>query len=855
MKKIAVLLAVLIALSALTPVAFAEQWESVNMVREEMLDRGFIGGEGCQWTNAIAISKTNPYFMMIATDVGGVFRSYDEGATWEECNKGLENRGACDIAIDPMNEKHILLYNTNSSPQRYCGIYMSVDGGDSWTQTFSQKAGCATDSRDQFVFDPTSYDEKTGWCMRVYYSTPSKHQTYGGTFERALYMSEDGGYTWEKIPNSDDYWNADLAMSDIGELYVGGEGGFFVSSDKGKTFQKTLDEWVLSVDYVSIEPNNVYVSTWKNIYISKDCGRTFEKIQADPAPPVYPKEPAENTSSDRFLGYRYFNVSPLNPNNMVIGAGMGSWNWQRWYSRDGGKSWYRGGVDYLENQTHYSTRNVHNAWSYLDENTVFSSGGDWITKSTNGGQIYRYWSQGISVYMGSILQINHNDPDKIFIAGIDYGSFASYDGGETWSFAAAFQNGRGGKITDGWVVDDEMAFAIVPTTEAELFLGRWKPHQRTVSIARGYHNLDFYPVEGLDPETIFCYQSATDKNVLFAGVLRSADKGETWQKMNGCRGVLTHNTDPNGQKELYGVNENSIVVSYDEGETWKKVVELEFSPTSMGYNWKKGYIYATKNDLGQVQRIDIKTNKITDIGKNVHKCASGTEIWDVEVDPVDPDVIYVSGPANYVMNTASVQRSVDGGDTFEILTRLHPDAVITEGPEGPGEGNAVNVHPVTREAWVTTNCYGVWKIGAPGSEVQQGEKLYAGQKNENVYLNWFGNGKYDLDDISRMAGISIYNSPHNEWYETIYEGFWDNATVHDEQELDVVAWYAFKEWENPIYAYEVQKSTDGKNFETIKTTNDTEFTDTDVDEGDTYYYKVVNMHNGKTTVTKTVTVK
>ncbi len=854
MKKLALFFALIMTLSVLSPSAYAEEWESVNLAKEDVLDRGLIGGEGCQHTNVIEISQANPMHMMAGTDVGGLFRSYDEGETWEECNYGFKTRGVNDIEFDPKNENHVIVFHSNGQGTNFCGIYVTTDGGDNWIQALQMPAGSSVDSRDQLVFDPTSYDEKKGMCMVGYYTTPNDARARIDNFENSMYKTVDGGFSWERIENSEMLWDSDLEVSDIGELYVGGQGGFYISSDQGKTFEKTFDGWVLSVDYISARPNNVYMSTWDEIYISTDCGRTFEPIDANPKPPKYALEPTEPV---RFMGYRYFNVSPVNPNNMVICTGLAEYNWQRWYSRDGGKSWYRGGVDYLTD-VHYSTRNAHNRWSYLDENTVFSSGGDWFTKSTNGGQTYRNASQGISVFMAYSMSINHNNPDLMFLAGQDYGSFSSHDGGNSWTWSDALLM-RGGNVCDGWIVDDELAFAIGPKgeTDAQYFKSKHVDKPLTLRIARGYHYMQFNDVVETDPETYFCYQSANNTDVLFAGVLRSEDRGATWTKMTGCRGVLAHNFDPDGQKELYGIGENecTIVVSYDEGKSWNAIKTLDFEIDSMAYDWKNGYVYATKFDLAQLHRVDVKTKQSVDVGVNVHDGVIGKEIWDVAVDPVEPNIVYIAGPHNYINNTASVQRSMDCAESFEIITKLDPRSVIKEGAEGPSESNAVVIHPVTREAWVTTNCYGLWKIDAPGVEHQDGKKIRVSQKDDDVYIRWYGNGKYDLEDISTMAGITIYNSPHNSWYEILYENFWDAAVIHDEQELDVVAWHAFNEWENPIYVYEVQRSNDGINFETIKVTNDIEFTDTDVEKGSTYYYKVLNTSTSETTIIRSVTVK
>lgn len=865
MKKFSLLLLALIVINSFTSSAFAEQWMPVNMTTEATYDRGLLGGEGGQHTNSVAISKSNPYFMLFATDVGGLYRSFDEGKTWSECNVGLESRGACEVTIDPLNEKHAVLFGGNDAVNTHNGIYVTTNGADSWQKTFPFSAACQADARDCFAFDPTSYDTKTGMCMRVYWSTPDRTQSKNSSSPKALYISDDGGFTWNALAGSEKLWASDIAVSDDGTVYLGGEGGFFVSRDKGKTFQQVWEEWTLSVDYVSARPENVYVSTWDKVLISTDKAKTFEALDPDGMLPKFSGEPREGWSTAGFFGYKYFNVSPVNPDHMVIGPGISSFNWLRWMSQDGGKTWYQGEVDYLENQIHYSTRNAHNAWSYLDENTVFSTGGDWLTKSTNGGLTYRYANHGQSLFMGYGITVNHTNADMMFIHGQDYGSFASYDGGETWSFAGVHNEGRGCNVHGGWVVSDELVFAIGAKDSSGWFRSKWSSREQELKIARGYHNLNYEPT-GLNPETFFCYQSATDENVLFAGVLKSADKGETWEKMKGCTGVLCHNYDPNGYGELYGINGSTIVVSYDNGDSWQKITDLTYTPDSMAYNWKKGCIYATGYAKNRIDKIDVQTKNVVNVGANAKAGINGISIWSVAVDPVEPDIVYFAGAGNYYLNAVSVQRSLDAGDTWEVITRHNAElSVMKEGREGPAEANCVTVNPKTRELWVTTQCYGTWKIGCPKSEYAGGyapeEKLYIKEKDEGVYLNWYGNGKYDLSNVAFESSISDLFVPHNEWNETVYEGFFgrgiegDGDTLISEIEVDVAAWHAFSEWENPIYTYNVMRSINGGEWQTLTTTNATEFTDTTAESGNTYSYKIVRTIDEKTTVTKTVTVK
>ena len=57
-------------------------------------------------------------------------------------------------------------------------------------------------------------------------------------------------------------------------------------------------------------------------------------------------------------------------------------------------------------------------------------------------------------------------------------------------------------------------------------------------------------------------------------------------------------------------------------------------------------------------------------------------------------------------------RSRDGGATWQNLTRQAPLPSDRRDPnqlDGGREAICVRVHPKTRQAWVSTSCYGIWK--------------------------------------------------------------------------------------------------------------------------------------------------
>ncbi len=86
-------------------------------------------------------------------------------------------------------------------------------------------------------------------------------------------------------------------------------------------------------------------------------------------------------------------------------------------------------------------------------------------------------------------------------------------------------------------------------------------------------------------------------------------------------------------------------------------------------------------------------------------------VWTVATDPKLPSVVYIGAPQNIYASATTVCRSADGGKTWRnltVTTSLSPGST-----GGPHEVSWIRVNPVTRDAWLSGQCYGLWKIAPP----------------------------------------------------------------------------------------------------------------------------------------------
>lgn len=118
----------------------ASYWKRAPIVSDAAVARGHLGGEGGQLIMCMAISKSDPNFMLMGSDVGGLQRSTDGGATWVPSMRGFGARGAHSVAIDPANANHAMVVTSQSKAatwgSNYLGLWRTTDKGVTWTRVW-----------------------------------------------------------------------------------------------------------------------------------------------------------------------------------------------------------------------------------------------------------------------------------------------------------------------------------------------------------------------------------------------------------------------------------------------------------------------------------------------------------------------------------------------------------------------------------------------------------------------------------------------------------------------------------------------------------------------------------------------
>jgi photosystem II stability/assembly factor-like uncharacterized protein len=204
---------------------------------------------GDDGTLYVGTGESNPGGGSITYGGTGIYRSRDQGVTWESI--GLPTSGAFGrIVVDPADPQRVFAAAAGNlyRPGGERGLYLSSDGGDTWELALAGEN--PTTGAADIAIDPLNSNNilVAMWDHQRF----ATHRIYAGEGS-GVWRSSDGGETWTEIaiPHG-------LEPSDVGRIGVAfspsdpqraylivasklsGSGvGFFRSDDGGLTFTKT----------------------------------------------------------------------------------------------------------------------------------------------------------------------------------------------------------------------------------------------------------------------------------------------------------------------------------------------------------------------------------------------------------------------------------------------------------------------------------------------------------------------------------------------------------------------------------------------------------------------------------------
>lgn len=505
----------------------------------------------------IAVHPEKRHVYYVAVSSGGVWKTINNGTTWQPIfdTQGSYSIGC--ITLDPNNPYTVWVGSGENNSQRSVsygdGVYKSVDGGKNWKNMGLKNS----EHIGEIVVDPRNSDV-------VFVAAQGPLWNAGG--DRGLYKSTDGGENWKKVLNVSPH----TGVSDI--VYDPRNPDVMVAS----TYQRRRRVWTL----INGGPESA-------IYKSTDGGESWRKIKTG-LPSVD-------------MGRIGLAISPANPDVLyaIIEAADGKGGFFK--STDRGESWKKMNK-YVSGSPQYYQELVPDP---QDVNRVYSLD-TWLHVTTDGGKTMKKVGGKFKHVDDHALWIDPKDPEYLLI-GCDGGVYESFDRGATWHFKANLPVTQFYRVA---VDNEEPFYNIYGGTQDNFTLGG--PSQTT--NIQGITNQDWYVTlggDGFEPAI-----DPTDPNIVYSqyqygGLVRydkksgetlfirpQAAKGEAPLRWNWDSALLIS---PHNHKRIFFAAQK-VFRSDDRGATW----------TAISPDLTRDLDRNQLQVMGKIQRVDaVAKNKST----------------------------------------------------------------------------------------------------------------------------------------------------------------------------------------------------------------------------------------------------
>ncbi|HYZ15867.1 MAG TPA: hypothetical protein VE591_05680, partial [Candidatus Acidoferrum sp.] len=375
---------------------------------------------------AVAGSDRDPMLYYVGGAGGGVFKSEDGGTSFTPVWDGPRFGAIGAIAIAPSDEKTVWVGTGEANPRNDVsygnGIYVTHDGAKHWLHAGLDKTAYIS----RILVDPKNADHAVVAALGdIYKDTP----------ERGVYVTRDGGKTWQKTlyvgPQSgaaDLAWNAKDPSTIYAAIWQfrrqpwmatsgGAADGLYRSRDGGRTWTKITGHGFpsgivgrIGVAVAPSDPRRVYAvvqSKQGTIWRSDDGGTSWTRTSSSTLP------------AQRPFYFSHLAVDPTNPKRVI------SLSMYLTVTKDGGKTWR-----HLEGYLHPDN---HAIWWSANGKRIIEGNDGGVVMSRNGGTSWAFLDR---IPLAQIYHVGYDDQKPYTICG-------GFQDNSSWCAPSAPRNGVG----------------------------------------------------------------------------------------------------------------------------------------------------------------------------------------------------------------------------------------------------------------------------------------------------------------------------------------------------------------------------------------------------------------------------
>lgn len=574
------------------------------------------GGLAHPWADELVVHPTEPETVYEIVDVADVYRSEDEGNTWEVV--WPEFQFSSIYALAAARSDPDVLYACKNG----FGLYKSEDGGNRWR--FLHSSGV------DYTYALAIHPANPNVVFSGY--NPKPFQDWA-----MIRRTNDGGTTWETVlcvDGSDGITSIAFDPADPGTLYatsIGEDGGaVYVTRDGGETWNLLNERFTMCTVWGQPQlvihpedPDTVYIGTWlAGTWKTTDAGATWTLLDGAP------------------MSATAVSIDPLNPDAVYLADRSSPAVWR---SDDDGQTWVKAGDFGADGALLVMRVLAHGGVVYAATFDPCLRGGRLYMSVDAGGS----WADVTGALPKGILDVcvDPIDPKVIYVTTNINSAFKSTDGGETWFRMDGFP--------DVGAYDIEVhpdRSGIVYAAARGGSLPAW-----------------FTEIAGDRPDGI----TFTDP----AGVYKSTDAGETWSRVletwPSCRVIRMH---PQNPELLFAADlVDGLLVSLDGGVTWTEENQGPGNvvPTSCAVGDDRIYI-GTQGCGVWCGDLDVNTGNITWRAERSNKPVPPVYSMEIQINPQDPSILFVSS------YPGGLYRSTNAGVSWSDRNGINPSVIVDD---------------------------------------------------------------------------------------------------------------------------------------------------------------------------------